>query len=85
MKITANQNLIPYFQPRRDTLPASQPDRENHPELNRNSLPDGFLQSEEQNYRYYIQQDLENSIYNAHKNIVPQDTRSKGMIVDLYA
>jgi hypothetical protein len=39
---------------------------------------------EEQVHRYYIQQDLENSIYTPNKDIVPQHMKSKGMIVDLY-
>lgn len=83
MKITANQNLIPYFQPRRDELPASQTDGKNHPELNRRALPHSLL-PEEQTYRYYIQQDLENCIYTSRKDIVSQNMKSKGMIVDLY-
>jgi len=83
MKITANQNLIPYFQPRRDELPANQPEGENHPELNRRASPHP-LRSEEQPYRYYIQQDLENSIYTHNKDIVAQYMKFKGMIVDLY-
>ncbi|MFH2066150.1 MAG: hypothetical protein ABIK15_13200 [Pseudomonadota bacterium] len=85
MKITANQHLIPYFQPRRDTFPANQPDEKNHPELNRRFLSDDSLQSGEQQYRYYIRQDLENSIYNRNKNIISPDIRTKGMIIDLYA
>ncbi|MBA4369721.1 MAG: hypothetical protein C0403_19010 [Desulfobacterium sp.] len=83
MKITANQNLIPYFQPRRDELPANQPDGENHPELNRGTLPHSLL-SEEQPYRYYIRKDLENSIYTPNKDIVAQYMKFKGMIVDIY-
>ena len=83
MKITANQNLIPYFQPRRDDLPASQPDEKNHPELSRRALSHTLL-PEEQTYRYYIQKDLENSIYTPNKDIVPQHMKYKGMIVDLY-
>jgi hypothetical protein len=83
MKITANQNLIPYFQPRRDELPAHQTDGKNHPELNRGTLPYSLL-PEEQPYRYYIRQNLENSIYTSNKDIMPQHMKFKGTIVDLY-
>jgi len=85
MKITANQNLIPYFQPRRDSLPANQTDEQNQPALNRKSSSHHSLLPEQQTYRYYIKQDLENSIYDAGKNIVSQKTLSKGMIIDVFA
>lgn len=85
MKITANQNLIPYFQQRRDSLPANQPDEDNHPELNRRSASRDPMLQEQSPHRYYIKQDLENSIYNAGKKVVSQKALAKGMIIDLYA
>lgn len=85
MKITANQHLIPYFQQPRESLPANQPNEQNQPELDRRFLPDHSRQSNEQNYRYYIRQDLENSIYNANQNIISHNSRSRGTIIDVYA
>ena len=85
MKVTANQNLIPYFQQRRDGLPTNQTDEDNHPELNRQSASRDPLPQEQPSHRYYIKQDLENSIYNADKKIVSRKTLAKGMLIDVYA
>jgi hypothetical protein len=85
MKITANQNLIPYFQPRRDAFPAEQPDEKYNPALNRRTVSDDSLQPKEQTHRYYIKENLENSIYNATKNMIPQSGKSKGILIDIFA
>ena len=85
MKITANQNLIPYFQQRRDGLPANQTDEGNRPALNRQPASRDPQLQEQPSHRYYIKQDLENSIYNAGKKIVSQKALAKGMIIDVYA
>ena len=85
MKITANQNLIPYFQPSRDALPADQSDGKTHPELNRRAVAHGSLGHQEQPHRYYIKEDLENSTYNAKKSIIPQYRKHKGVMIDVYA
>ncbi len=84
MKISSNNNLIPYFKDPYDVIPAVSPEMEKLPNKRRQAVTKDNYSYQTDSNKYYIKTDGENAVYNSRRRLVSQLPNQIGMLIDTF-